>query len=293
MLPVTKVVGTELPALATGGGLRRLVLSLVTVATWSFAGVLLGAGIAPGGDEPLSASARVALVVAGLVVLALPVLLLYLPARRRSRRMVDAVLDAAAAHPPPELPAFDTWAGPERMFRRLFVSSLSYLAIPLLLLVGWSVACAVFLDEGGAALVFAAMSLIPLLFLVVTVRMAHRMRSGVSAGLVAGQLVRVSVDSRIDQKMVINDAFQSWFDARLPDGQHVVVRTPLHFTWAAEARGVLDDPDLVLVIGRGGHQGVLLAPSRPEDAVWLLGPVPVVRAGRGVQRALSSPRATP
>jgi hypothetical protein len=289
---VTEVLAARtVPAPRQGGSVRRAVVLALTVTTWVAAGFVLGAGVAPGSDYPAGAGARTALVGLGLLLVAAPVALFYLPTRRSVRRQLAAVLEVTADHPVPALPPFETWGGPQRMFKRLMVSSLSYLAIPLLLLSGWAVACAFFLQEGAAAVAFAALALIPLFFLVVTLRLPHRLARGVQGGLAAGQVVPVRVDSRVDQKMVMTDAFQSWFDAVLPDGQHVLLRTPMHFSWAGDARGVLEQPDLVLVMGAGGHQGLLLAPARPADAVWLLGPVPLVRAPRGIERSFAEGRA--
>lgn len=274
-----------------GGAARRAVVLSGTAVAWAVAAVMLGAGVAPSADaQPVGADVRVPLVVLGLALLAAPVLLLYLPSRRGVRRQVTAVLEASvltAATPAPELPPFASWGGPAPMFKRLMVSSFGYLAIPLLLLVGWAVACAFFLGEGVAAVAFAVLALVPLAFVFVTLDVPRRVSAGVRAGLASGQVVPVRVENRIDQKMVVNDAFRSWFDAVLPDGQRLVLRTPMHFRWAGPSRGVLDAPDLVLVIGQAGHQGVLLASGRPEDPVWLLGPVPLVRAPRSVLRSFA------
>jgi hypothetical protein len=268
---------------------RRFVLLGVSVLTWAAALFCFGTGTSPGLGEPTETqtSIRVAFVVLGALLVVLPVLVLALPADRRVRRLLAAVLVVAGAHPRPELPPFESWSGPERMFRRLQWSCYSYIAIPLLLLIGSAVAFGFFLSEPVAGLVFAGLALIPLLFAVATLTIPRRLRSGVRAGLEAGQVVALKVNSRIDRKMVLNDASMSWFDCILPDGQHVTVRTPLHFAWAADARGVVDAPDLVLVMGKSGHQGLLLVPGRPEDAVWLLGPVPLVRVPRSVQRAFA------
>ena len=276
-----------------GGAVRRLVLVVVTLASWTASLVFLGAVFSSSSDEPTGWSLRAALLGLTGFFLALPFVVIVLPARRRVLRQLSAVLQVAAAHPAPELPPFTTWAGPSRMFRRLMVSSYSYTAIPLLLLVGSAVAFGLFLGEPGAGGVFALLALIPLFFTVATVLLPRRLSAGVQAGWEAGQVVPVRIDSRIDQKLVVSDASMSWFDGVLPDGQHVLLRTPMHFSWAADARGVVDAPDLVLVMGRGGHQGLLLLPSRPEDAVWLLGPVPLVRAPRSVQRAFAARAAAP
>ena len=48
----------------------------------------------------------------------------------------------------------------------------------------------------------------------------------------------------------------------------------------------------MLVIGQGGHQGALIVPDRPQDVVWLHGPVPQVRVPRDVVRAFTELGAT-
>ncbi len=290
-MPVTEVIAdTGLHEPRAGGGLRRALLTAGSVVTWVVALSLLGAGIAPGGEVPTEPSIRLALAALGVVLAAAPIALLHLPARRRVRRQVTAVLLAAQSHPVPALPAPEGWSSPLPMFKRLWVSSLTYVSIPLLLLLGWSGACALFLREGEAAVAFGIAALVPAGFLVITLGLTRRLVSGVQSGLAAGQVVPLTVHRRIDLKTAVSDAVQSWFEAALPDGQRVLLRTPRHYSWAGDARGVLEDPDLVLIIGEGGHQGVVLAPSRPEDAVWLLGPVPAGRAPRSVLRAFAADR---
>ncbi|MCW2598806.1 MAG: hypothetical protein JWM02_635 [Frankiales bacterium] len=265
-------------------------LRTTAVVIWGCALFSFGTGISPGLGEPTETqtSVRAGFLVLGVLLVALPLLLIALPATRRVRRLLDAVLAVAAEHPTPEVPPFETWAGPERMFRRLQLSCYTYVAIPLLLLLGSAIAFGFFLGEPVAAVVSAILALIPLFFAVVTSTVPGRLRQGVRAGLEAGQLLALRVDSRVDQKLLLTDAYMSWFDGILPDGQHVTLRTPTHFAWVGDARHVVDDPDLVLVMGTGGHQGLLLAPRRPEDAVWLLGPVPLVRVPRAVLRAFST-----
>lgn len=290
MLPVTEALATRIvPAPRSGGPVRRFVLLGVSTVTWAAALFCFGTATSPGLGEPTETqtSVRASLLVLGVVLIVLPLLVLALPASRRVGRLVAAVLAVAAEHAPPELPPFETWSGPERMFRRLQWSCYTYVAIPLLLLVGSAVAFGFVLGEPVAGGVFAGLALIPLFFAVATFTLPGRLEDGVRAGLEAGQVVALNVVSRLDRKMMFNDATMSWFDGVLPDGQHVTVRTPLHFAWAADARGVVDAPDLVLVMGRGGHQGVLVVPGRPEDAVWLLGPVPLTRVPRSVQRAFA------
>jgi hypothetical protein len=266
------------------------VLLGASVLTWTASLFCFGTATSPGLGEPTETqtSVRAALLVLGVFLVLLPLLVLALPADRRVRRLVGVVLAVAADRPRPELPPFETWNGPDRMFRRLQWSCYSYVAIPLLMLFGSAVAFGFVLGEPVAGLVFAGLGLIPLFFAVATFTLPRRLRDGVRAGLEAGQVVALRIESRLDRKMIFNDAFMSWFDGVLPDGQHITVRTPLHFAWAADARGVIDAPDLVLVIGKGGHQGLLLAAGRPEDAVWLLGPVPLVRVPRSVQRAFAA-----
>ncbi|MGZ6804834.1 MAG: hypothetical protein ACXVFU_17480 [Nocardioidaceae bacterium] len=276
-----------LPPVRAGGALRRLVGGTLAVLVWALALFLLLGGLAPSlFDSPApEVSMRVAVGALGLVLASLPVLL-SLPTRRRVVRAVAAVVVAAGDAPRPALPPFAQWAGPEHVFRRLRVTSATYVAIPLLLLVGSAVAFGMFLDEPVAGGVFAGLALVPGFFGWVTLTLPSRLRRGVQAGLEAGQVVPVAVAGRVDRTLVVNASYASFFALRLPEGQRLTVRTPLHFGWDGEAPGVLDDPDLVLVLGRGGHQGLLLAPSRPQDAVWLLGPVPLVRVPRWVQRRL-------
>ena len=278
---------TTLPAPRAGGALRRFLLTGSSVAVWAVAVLLLSAGFVPelDGDES-ELSIRITFLVLGVVVAALPVLLLWLPHRRLVTRLVAAVLSVET--PRPELPPVCEWAGPQRMFQRLRWTSYTVVLIPLLTLVVSAVSYGMFLDEDAAAIVSLVFCTVPLAFLAVTATTTRRIVAGVQAGLDAGQVVPVCVRRRIDQPRAINPAGQSWFEAILPDGQQALLRTPVHFTWTAEARGVLDAPDLVLVIGRGGHQGALLVPARPEDAVWLLGPVPQVRVPRDVLRAFAA-----
>lgn len=286
---MTEVLAAHtVPAPRSGGGPRRFVLVIASLVVWAAGLVCFGAGLSPSPDQPSDWTVSAALFGLSALLLALPIVAIMLPARRLVRRHVSVVLRVAADHPAPQLPPFESWAGPARMFRRLMVSSYSYTALPLLLLVGSAIAFGLFLGEPGAGVVFAVLALIPLFFTVVTMTLPGRLSDGVRAGLEAGQVVAVRVDSRLDQKMVVGGAFMSWFDAILPDGQHVTLRTPTHFTWAADERGVVDSPELVMVMGRAGHQGLLLLPSRPEDAVWLLGPVPLVRVPRSVQKAFAA-----
>lgn len=286
---MTQVVTTTLPPVRSGGGLRRLVVAVASLAVWSLALLFLGSTVSPDFTQPTNNAwtVRVPLGLVGLLLVAMPGLVVALPTQRRMRRMVAAVLGTSQGAPAPVLPAVVTWAGPEKMFRRMRWTSYTWVSLPLLLLEGSAVAFGLFLGEPGAGLAFGALGLIPLFFLVVTFTLPRRVKAGVEAGLAAGQVVPVRIDSRIDQKLVLNDAFQSWFDAVLPDGQRVVLRTPRHFTWCSDARGVVESPDLVMVIGKDGHHGVVLVPGRPDDAVWLLGPVPQVRVPSSVQRAFA------
>ena len=274
---------TTLPAMRPGGSGRRFLLLLASTVVWLTALVFLGSGISPGLGEPTENDwvLRVLLIAAGIAISVLPVLVLTLPAQRRAAQLVEAVLRVSAAQPTPQLPPFTSWGGPERIFQRLRLTCYTLLAPPLLLLAGSSVV-SFFLGEPVAGAVFAGLTLIPLLFLAATWTIPQRLRQGLRQGLAGGQVVALRVERRIDDKALLNGSYRSWFDAVLPGGQHVILRTPLHYPWAAEARGVVDAHDLVLVMGSGGHQGLLLSPARPEDAVWLLGPVPLTRAPRRV-----------
>lgn len=283
------LVPRTLPAPRHGGMGRRFVLVVLSISIWAGSLAFIGTGISPGVGEPTETDWRsqAFLLVVGALLLALPLLVITLPAQKRVRRLLEAVLAVAAEHPRPELPPFETWAAPNRMFQRLRVTCFTCTSIPLLLLMGSAIAFGLFLEEPVAGVVFAVLGLIPLFFAVVTFTLPSRLRDGVRAGLAAGQVVALRVNSRVDQNLVLNAAYMSWFDGILPDGQHITLRTPRHFAYAADARGVIDSSDLVLVMGKGGHQGLVLAPSRPEDAVWLLGPVPLVRVPRSVQKAFA------
>lgn len=279
---------TTLPAVRHGGTLRRCLLGAGSLAVWATSVLLLSAGFVPelDGDES-DLNVRITFLVLGVLVATLPVLVVWLPHRRLVGRLIDAVLSVDTARP--HVPPVRGWAGPQRMFQRLRWTSYTFVLIPLLTLVVSAVSYGVFLDEDAAAIVSLVFCAVPLAFLVITATLPGRLVAGVQAGLDAGQVVPVRVRRRIDQQMVLNSAYQSWFEAELASGGQVLLRTPVHFTWSAETRGVIDSPDLVLVIGRGGHQGALLVPSRPQDAVWLLGPVPQVRAPRDVLEAFAEP----
>lgn len=286
---MTQAESTALPPVRSGGGLRLVALTVASLIVWSLALVFLGTSVSP--DLAQSSghawSIKVALGLLGLLMAALPGLVVGVPAQRRARRMVAAVLASSQGAPCPALPPVRTWGGPEQMFRRLRWTCYTWVSLPLVLLEGSAVAFGLFLGEPGAGLAFAVLGLIPLFFLVVSITLPRRLRTCVEEGLAAGQVLALRIDSRIDQKLVLNDAFQSWFDAVLPDGQRLVLRTPRHFAWCSDARGVVESPDLVMVIGKDGHQGVLLVPGRPDDAVWLLGPVPQIRVPASVQRAFA------
>jgi hypothetical protein len=279
---------STLPALRHGGTARRLVVSAGCLVVWTGSVLLLSAGFVPelDGDES-QLSIRILFLVLGFLVAALPVLVVWLPERRQVQRALDAVL--AVETPRPAVPPVRDWAGPARMFQRLRWTSCTVVLIPLLTLVVAAVCYGLFLDEDAAALVSLAFAVVPLAFLVVTATLPRRLVNGVQAGLDAGQVVPVRVPRRIDQPLVLTSANRSWFETRLPDGQQVLLRTPAHFSWASDPRGVVESPDLVLVIGLGGHQGALLLPSQPQNAVWLLGPVPQVRVPRDVLRAFEEP----
>lgn len=277
-----------LPAVRHGGSTRRLVLAVGSALVWAVAAIMLATGLVPEIDgTETELSIRVTYLVLGVLVAALPLVIVYLPQRRLARRFVGAVLTASPQRV--ELPPVTAWQGPQRMFQRMRWTAYSAVSVPLLCLLISSVLYGLVLDDDAALIVSLVFLVPPLAGLVVTATTSRRQLASVTAGLAAGQAVPVTVGRRVDQKLVINDAFRSWFEARLPDGQQVLLRTPLHFTWAGDARGVVDAPDLALVIGRGGHQGALVAASRPEDAVWLLGPVPQVRVPRSIVKAFAAP----
>lgn len=281
---------TTLPAVRRGGALRRLLVLSACVVVWFLALVFLGAGISPGLGEPTEREwgLRILLVAAGLAVAAVPVLAFLVPAQRRVRHQVEVLLAGHRTHL--VLPPYDTWGGPERIFQRLQLTSYTVIATPLLLLLGSAVTFGFVLFEPVGALVFLGLAGIPFLFLLATWRLPARLRDSVGQGLASGQVVSLKVVRRVDRRTPLGDSFMTWFDAVLEDGQHLLLRTPTHHSWAADARGVADAEDLVLVIGKDGHQGLLLSPSRPADAVWLLGPVPLTRAP---QRVLQDFEAAP
>ncbi|MCU1595509.1 MAG: hypothetical protein JWO12_2901 [Frankiales bacterium] len=281
------VCAARLPAVRRGGPLRRFLVLATSVGIWFIALVFLGSGISPGLGEPTEREwgLRILLLAAGLAVSAVPLLVFLLPAQARARHQVEALLAGHRASL--TLPAYDAWGGPEHIFQLLQLTSYTVLAPPLLLLLGSAATFGAFLGEPVGAAVFVGLAAIPFFFLVATWRLPQRLRSSVGEGLASGQVVPVKVVSRLDQKTLLSSAFMTWFDAELSDGQHLVLRTPVHHPWATDARGVVEADDLVLVIGKDGHQGLLLSPSRPEDAVWLLGPVPLTRAPSRVLRDLA------
>lgn len=285
---MTGIVRTAaLPDLRHGGTLRRIVVSAGSVLVWAVAAIMLATGLVPEIDgTETELSIRATYLVLGVLVAAAPLVAVYLPQRRLVGRFVAAVLAVPVERP--EVPPVTAWQGPQRMFQRLRWTAYSAVSVPLLCLLISLVLYGIVLDDTAGFLVSLIFLAPPVAGLAVTATTTRRQLASVAAGLAAGQVVPVTVARRIDQKLVINEAFRSWFEARLPDGQQLLLRTPLHFTWATEARGVVDAPDLVLVLGRGGHQGALLVPSRPEDAVWLLGPVPQVRVPRSIIRAFAT-----
>lgn len=271
-----------LPAVRHGSSLRRLVLSAALTVVWVAAVLLLSAGFAPQLDgSETELSIRITFLILGVLVAALPVVVVWLPHRRLVTQLVQAVL--AVETPRPPVPPVSAWVGPQQVFQRLRWTAYTLVLIPLLTLLFSAASFWMYLDEDAAATVALVFSAVPLAFLLVTMMTPRRIVRGVQAGIDAGQVIPVRVPRRADRIPLLGSAEQSWFEARLPDGQSVVLRTPARF--AAEARGVLDAADLVLVVGRGGHQGALIAPSRPQDAVWLLGPVPQVRVPQDVLRA--------
>jgi hypothetical protein len=285
---VTQARPATLPAALTGGGGRRVVVSAASAAVWLGALFCLGAGVDPGLEQSggLGVSIRVMLIVAGLALAALPYVVFARPDQRRAERLLQAVL--ATSEGTPVLPPFAQWATPHAMFRKLRTVAFTTTAVPLAVLVGAAVTFGLFLDEPVAGVVFAALALVPGAFFWATLSLPRRLSRGVRAGFEAGQCVGVRIDSHITLRPSIDPSSLSWFDAVLPDGQHVVLRTPAHSSWRGTPRGVLDDPALVLVLGRGAHQGLLIAPDRPAEAVWLRGPVPMSRVPRFIQEGFAA-----
>lgn len=249
-------------------------------AVWASAVLLLSAGFVPQLDgNETELGIRVTFLAGGLVVAVLPVLALWLPNRRRVGQLLAAVLPPVGETP--EVPAVVRWARPDRAFQRLRSSCYVLALIPLLTLLIIGLGCTLWLDEDASGSVALGFCLVPLAGLVATATLSTRVVSGVQAGLDRGQVLPVRVPSRVDL------GSRSWLQAFLPDGRELLLRTPSLPARAPEARGVLDAPGLVLVVGAGGHQGALLVPARPQDVVWLQGPVPQVRAPRDVVRAFA------
>ena len=284
---MTQARPATLPAALTGSGVRRFVVSTASAALWVGALVCLGAGVDPGlgQSEGINLSIRVLLILSGIALAALPYVAFCWPDQRRAQRMVQAVL--ATVTDPPALPPFAEWGAPNAMFRKMRTVAFTTTVIPLVVLIGAAVTFA-FLAEPVAGVVLAALALVPAAFLWATLTLPSRLRLGVRAGLEAGQCVGIRIDSHITLRPSIDPSSLSWFDAVLPDGQHLVLRTPAHSSWRGTPRGVLDDPDLVLVIGSGAHQGLLIAPSRPAEVVWLRGPVPMARVPRLIQKGFAA-----
>lgn len=277
---------SQVPAPAFGGALRRAVLLTGTALCWGTAWVLLDAALPP--DEGEQWPLRLALcLLAALLVLA-PVALFAVPAARRVQRCADALLAVADAHPAPELPPYRLWAGPEPMFRRMVLTGGSCAALPLLLLLGGALAFGLFLGEPTAAVTFALLAVLPALALVLVIQFPRWSAGQLEDGLAAGQQLPVRVGRRIDEGRLIGQSIRTWFDAELPDGQRVVLRTPLRFGWAGDVRRLVGAPDLVLAVAGRGWGGVLLSPSDPAAAVWLLGPVPLARVPRWVTHSFAT-----
>lgn len=260
-----------------------MVRTSVSAAVWIGALICLEAGVDPGLRQPqgVGISIRLALIAAGMVLAAVPYVAFAWPEQRRAQRLMQAVL--ATATVTPVLPPFEQWGAPNSMFRKLRTVAFTTTVIPLVVLIGAAVTFGLFLAEPVAGLVFLALAAVPGAFFWATLTLPSRLRRGVRAGFEAGQCVGVRIDSHITLRPSIDPSSLSWFDAVLPDGQHLVLRTPAHSSWRGTPRGVLDDPHLVLVIGRGAHQGLLIAPSRPAEPVWLRGPVPMARVPRSIQ----------
>ncbi|MCU1602139.1 MAG: hypothetical protein JWO22_2848 [Frankiales bacterium] len=269
---------TKLPALKHGGGLRRIVVLAGCATVWGAAVLLLSAGFVPqlAGDET-ELGIRVTFLLGGLLVAVLPVLALWLPHRRQVARLLDGVLATDLAQP--QVPPVAAWAHPEVAFQRLRSTAFVLSITPLLTLLILGLGSSMYLDEDASGTVALAFCLVPLAGLVATLTLPTRVLTGVQTGIDRGQVLAVRVPSRVDLGTM------AWLQAFLPDGRELVLRTPSLSPRAPEPRGVVDSPDVVLVVGAGGHQGALLVPARPEEVVWLHGPVPQVRVPRDVIRA--------
>lgn len=271
---------TQLPALRHGGGLRRALVLGACVALWVVSATLLSAGFVPqlDGDET-ELSIRVTFLLLGVALALLPVVAVWLPHRRLVTRLLEAVL---ATNPPrQDVPPVETWASPVPAFQRLRSTAYVLALIPLLSLLITFVGSWTYLDEDAAAIVALVFSVVPLIGLVVTLTLPKRVVANVRAGADAGQVLPVRVPGRVDLGAM------TWFEACLPGGQRLLLRTPARSSGLAEPRGVVESPDVLLLLGAGGHHGALLVPARPEDVIWLQGPVPQPRVPRDVLRAFA------
>jgi hypothetical protein len=213
---------------------RRIVLAAALTVVWVSAVLLLSAGFVPQLDgSETELSIRITFLILGGLVATLPVVVVWLPHRRLVTQLVQAVL--AVEVPRPQVPPVSAWAGPQPVFQRLRWTAYTLVLIPLLTLLLSAANYWMYLDEDAAATVALVFSAVPLAFLVVTMTTPRRIVRGVQAGIDAGQVVPVRVPRRADRIPLLGSAQQSWFEARLADGQSVVLRTPVRF--AAEARG--------------------------------------------------------
>jgi hypothetical protein len=179
------------------------------------------------------------------------------------------------------------------MLRRLVLSGYSFAAPPFLLCVAAALVFGIVLGEAAGGLTFALLALVPALVALGVSKIPRVFASDTDAGLSAGQVLSVRVRSRVDEKRRFGESYRSWLLLAGPGGQRILVRTPMHFAWAPDVRQAMHATSLDLVIGRRGLSGLLLIDGQPEHAIWLLGPVPLVRAPRWVLKELGGAPASP
>ena len=266
-----------------GGVLRRCVLLTVTALSWVLALMVLDAVISPAVDAPTDVAHGVSLGLLAATLVAAPVLALALPALRSARSARRALLESSVRD---QVRALETLPAPGVMLRRLVLSGYSFAALPLLLCIAAALVFGIALGEPAAGLTFALLALVPALVALGASLIPRLFAGDTRAGLKEGQVLSVRVRSRVDEKRRFGESYRSWLHLAGPGGQRILVRTPMHFAWAPDVRQAMHASTLDLVIGQRGLSGLLLIDGQPEHAIWLLGPVPLVRAPRWVLKEL-------
>lgn len=276
-----------LPRARQGGGLRRAVVVVLSVVL-VLAGVLAAvAGLqgTDGSGEPIGMPAQLTLLAAGALLMSLPVVLVVVPGQARARRASTALLARPRTD---QLPPFGLWGGPGPAYSRMVAGTATYAGASFVLLFAGSLACLLALDEPVAAALAAGLSLLPLAGLIMVVTLKWRVGRAVERAARAGRAVPVTVVQRQEQRLALNATSRSWYCLELADGGRTAVGTPLRFSWSVEPPGALEDQVSLVVSARGRH-GVLVSRARPQDAVWLLGPVPATRLPRTARALLPAP----